>query len=146
MPYKWNPLTSTLDYYFKSDDALSAQILVFDFQAEEPVSALKAVYESSNDKASISNTLDPVKAVVAGIAYTGANTGEFFRALSFGIMKDPTFNFARSEPLFISESGEIITAAQLPTQTNALYETEIGHGLGAGKIYVTIKPPITLAH
>lgn len=134
MGFKWNPITSQLDYF--QSDVLSAKVLVLERVAGEPISALKAVYLIDPSTCKLANNTDDIQGTAIGIALNGGNIGDTIKILSFGIIDDPFFTFTINEPVFLGTNGSLIT-----TQPASGVLTEIGYGLGAGSFYVKINSP-----
>lgn len=134
MGFKWNPITSQLDYF--QSDALSAKILVLERTAGETISALKAVYLINPTTAMLANNTDDIQGTVIGITLNAANIGDTIKILSFGILDDPFFAYTINEPVFLGLNGNLIT-----TQPSDGVLTEIGFGLGSGSFYVKINSP-----
>lgn len=134
MGFKWNPITSQLDYF--SSSALSAKVLILEKIADENITAMKAVYLNDYHTCKLASNVDDNQGTVIGIALNSGLIGVTINILSFGIIDDPFFTFGLNEPVFLGTNGDLITTQPL---TGVL--TEIGYGLGAGSIYVKIISP-----
>lgn len=134
MGFKWNPITSQLDYF--QSDVLSAKVLVLERTAGETISALKAVYLTDSTTCKLANNTDDIQGTVIGISLTAGNLGDTIKILSFGIIDDPFFTYTINDPVFLGTNGNLIT-----TQPSSGVLTEVGYGLGAGSFYVKPNSP-----
>lgn len=78
-------------------------------------------------------------ATVFGITSTAGLAGENVQVIEFGEVEDASFNFPLNAPLFLGANGKV---TDVPPVTGVL--TQIGHSLGAGKIFLNIQDPICL--
>lgn len=147
MGFKWNPLTGELNLVSEStgssggvaDEALSAKVLKVSLIANETVSALKLIYQSSSDYGGLADHRDVSKKDAIGISLTSATVGNQFDVLLFGRVDDLFFNYPVNEQLFLGENGNITSIAP-----NVGHSVLIGKGLGSGAIFISIERPIEL--
>lgn len=132
MGLKFNPLGDPFDLVNNKPKAID-----LNFIAGEVISALKVVYASNSTTVMIASTANSNKPI--GIALNAAGLGDLVKVRTFGELLDGSFSFASDTPLFFNLVGTITS-----TNPSSGYHTEIGHGLGTGKIFVNIKNQITL--
>lgn len=109
----------------------------------EDISALQVVRLDASElvfKATSDTIYSDSKAI--GISLTSATTGNDASVLMFGILEDNIFSYTPNEPLFVGLNGVITDIP--PSQPTNSFSTQIGHGLGAGSIFVSIREPIGL--
>lgn len=134
MSFRYNPLTGNFDIAQDSGGSSASDVTATAFGV---ISALKVVYAISATQVAIADQLQPHKPI--GVALNAAGDGDSITFRTFGEVEDASFLFAVNEPLFFNSVGSI---TNIPPSTG--YHTEIGHGMGVGKIFVSIKNQITL--
>lgn len=144
MSLKWNPFTGALDYSSthgggSAQDALSAKTLKIQLNANDNISALKAIYQVSPEAGDNADYRIESKKDVIGISLTAAVTGNQFDVLLFGRIEDNGFNYEVNELLFLGQDGNITNVAPASG-----YSVLIGKGLGAGAIFINIERPIQI--
>jgi hypothetical protein len=113
----------------------TGQNLTANFIAAENISALKAVYLSS-DGLRLAEPDSELRSTVLGISKTGGSIGASIEVVLSGQLVDAFFTFSESEPIFLTANGNL---SNLPTGQRV---TQIGHGLGNGIIIVNIQTNI----
>ena len=119
------------------EDDGDAERLVFRKVADEPISALRLVYLTSDTNVSLADNLAFNTSLVAGIAISTALTGGEVEIVAQGIVKDPFFSFPLNDILFLGLNGNI---TNIPPTSG--FSTIIGKSLGAGSIFINIEQPI----
>lgn len=118
----------------------SAEKLAANFIAGEAISALKIVRLNNASTAFIADpTTTFEEAKVIGIARGSAILGGLIDVQTFGILEDAFFTFPANTPLFMDATGSITDTAPVSG-----YSVQIGHGLGAGSIFINVDEPISL--
>lgn len=118
----------------------SAEKLAAFFIAGEIISALKVVRLNTTSDAFVADptgTFEEAKAI--GIARSAGGIGATIDVQTFGILEDASFTFSANTPLFLSATGSITDVAPVSG-----YNVQIGHGLGAGSIFIALREPILL--
>lgn len=111
-----------------------------DYTFTEDTSALRVVRAIDQDTVGIAQPSLPIEnATALGVTSNSVLTGKEGEIITFGELEDPFFNFPASQPLFLGNDG-LITAT--PPTMGVL--TQIGHGMGPGKIFINIQDPICL--
>jgi hypothetical protein len=132
MGIKFNPLGSPFDLDSGKTKAIDLSKI-----AGQNISALKVIFGSSATNVLLANSNNDEQ--VLGVALNAANNGDLVLVRTFGELADPSFLFAPNEPLFFNNFGTITAA---PPSSG--FSTQIGHGLGAGKIFIKIGPQIVI--
>jgi len=135
MGYKWNPLSSSLDYF--SDTASSTESLVISRIAGENISSIKVVYLNNSTDCMLANNTSLSQATVIGISTSSAITGGSLNVLSAGVLIDASLVFAVNQLVFLDINGNMTTTQP----ASGSYLTQIGFGLGAGSMYIKIGTP-----
>lgn len=105
--------------------------------ADEDISALKLVVATSLTKIKLADKDLFANSKVLGVAITSGLTGSKIKVITFGEILDGFFNFTLNEPIYLGDNGTIEQSAPVSGQV-----VTIGHGLGAGGIFVNIDEPI----
>jgi hypothetical protein len=109
--------------------------------AGETISAIKAVFASSDTEIKLSDNSDALRQYCIGITKTGGNLGDTLDIVTDGILQDASLAaFNINEPVWVGLSGAL---TQTPNSVGVLIE--VGYYLGQNKIEVEIKRPIILA-
>lgn len=137
MSYKFNPFTGTLDYYENTATTKLPNIGIF--EAGEVISALQLVRASDLDTVLIGEPNTYTNSKCLGVALSTVAIGEVLNVQEFGKLEDAFFNFPLNEPLFLGANGLITDVAPV-----AGFSINIGHGLGAGAIFIDIREQIEL--
>lgn len=134
MPYKFNPFTGNFDL-------VNAEGVEESFvkEAGEDISALKLIYQTDINTVEFADSTTYTESVVLGLSLNSAVTGNDVEILTYGQHDDAFFNFSLNEPLFLGSNGNITNV-----EPATGFVTQIGHGLGAGGIFIDIKRPIEL--
>lgn len=122
-----------------AEESLSARTLKISLIADENVSALKLIYQSSPTNGGLGNSQINAKKDVVGISVSAAVTGNLFEVLLFGRVEDAFFNYPVNTSLYLDIDGNITDIS--PTTG---YSVLIGKGLGTGAIFIDIERPIIL--
>lgn len=120
-------------------ESLSARALKVSLTADETISALKMIYQSSPTNGGLGSGQDNLKKDVVGMSVTAALAGASFEVLLFGRVEDSFFNYPVNTSLYLDINGNITDIA--PTTG---YSVLIGKGLGTGAIFIDIERPIIL--
>lgn len=137
MGFKFNPITGQLDLVNPSTTTAVAEFIDVTFNAAENISALKVVYADTATTVRVASSGSSNKPI--GVATAAASIGNPVTIRTFGELSDASFLFAFDTPLFLNNVGSLSSTA-----VTSGYHTEIGHGLGTGKIFINIKNQITL--
>ncbi len=122
-----------------AEESLSARTLKISLIADENISALKLIYQSSPTNGGLGDSQNNAKKDVVGISVTSAIAGNSFEVLLFGRVEDAFFSYPVNASLYLDISGNITSIA--PTTG---YSVLIGKGLGTGAIFIDIERPIIL--
>lgn len=119
--------------------AVSAMQLEDTYTAAETISALHVVRLIDESTCELADPVSYEDAKAVGVALNAVTTGNQVRVLTFGILKDPFFNFPLNEPIFLKANGVISNIEE-----TVGFSTQIGHSLGNGAIFINIREPIEL--
>ena len=147
MSYRFNPTTGLLDLTgdsggppAPSDVAREINLLV---ELGEDMSALKAFYLGSDQKAYIANAgTDFETAQAIGILKQSGVAGELVEGLLFGKMIDPFFNFPINADLYLASNGNLTNLD--PQSLGLQFNKVVAQSLGVGSIFINIKKTIIL--
>jgi hypothetical protein len=121
------------------EEALSSRVLKSSLIADEVISALRIVYQTSSNHAALADYQNGSKKDAVGISLTSANIGGSVDVLFFGRVEDSFFNFPLNDNLFLGNNGIITNVTPVSD-----YSVRIGKSLGAGAIFINIERPIIL--
>ena len=81
-----------------------------------------------------------IEARALGITTEAIANGASGAVKFFGVIEDPSFSYTAGDPLFLTTDGQITDVYSSLT----VYNTTIGHGLGAGAIFIDLQEPVLL--
>ena len=134
MSFRFNPLTGNLDLVGSGNE-----VVQFTKVAGENISALRVVRQSDKDTIVTADSSTYTNSVPLGVSISSGATGVDIEVIQRGQINDFFFNFALNEPLFLGSNGMITV-----TPPTSGFVTQIGHGLGAGAIYIDLQKPTEL--
>lgn len=106
--------------------------------ADETISALKAVFASSDEGVKVSSSTDSLRQRILGVAVTSALITQSVTVQTAGVIEDALFaSMILSEPVFVDSVGSL---TQTPPSSGALIE--VGQYIGESKILLNIERTI----
>ncbi len=136
------PTASQTEEYLNEELTLAPiqpQALKGTYRAGEFISAIKAVYFSSDNEVSFASNSTFETSLVAGVSLNAADPGEDVDVRLFGIVEDQGLILGINKPLFLTSAGNF---SLVPPVSGTL--TRIGKSLGTGQIFIKIEEPIQL--
>lgn len=125
-----------------NEDLQKLAVLKIDYEAGEPISALKLVYAALDGKIYVANsnaTFD--ESLVMGVALNAAmSAGDTVTVVLSGVLQDLSWSWAANELLFLNNLGSITNV--VPAAPG--HRTKVAKALTANKILVEIEEPIIL--
>ena len=110
-------------------------------EAAENISALRIVRAlNASQVVKADSTMTFTEARCLGMATEAITTGNTGLVKFFGAIEDASFTYTAGTPLFLTQDGQI-SDVQDPL---SVYNSTIGHGLGAGAIFIDLQEPIEL--
>lgn len=108
------------------------------YYIDSPISALKVVRFIDKNTVALADAdaNDLEISTGFGISVQGGPTGSLIEVGTFGKLEDAFFNFPLGTPLYLGASGAITTTP------HPNFLLPIGHGMGAGAIFINFSKPI----